>query len=142
MVARGPCVHHLLVCLPLAALAGLGGSQPQRGPPDVPACVVPGAGRQEVACGEGAGAECMLAGRFRFPAQAIEHRGDVNDNAMIRGGEGIGKLVAKARDMYAGEAVFLKCAPAPEGRGTVGASSWPSSNLKCTCVGLCVTLQA
>lgn len=123
--ARGPWLRHLLVCLPLVALAGLGGSQPQRGPPDVPACAVPGAGRQQVACGEGAGAECMLAGRFRFPAQAIEHRGDVNDNAMIRGGEGLGKLVAKARDTYAGEAVFLKCAPAPEGRGTVGASSRP-----------------
>ena len=31
-----------------------------------------------------------------------QERGDINDNAMIRGGEGLGKLVAEAEDVHKG----------------------------------------
>lgn len=109
----------------LLALSLLGVTLPQtsaQGSKSVPACAVDGGSRQEVKCDEGAGSECTLAGRFRFPSQAIERRGDINDNAMIRDGEGLGKLVVRALDMHAGAPVFLKCTPAPEGRGTV---RWP-----------------
>jgi hypothetical protein len=105
----------------LLALSLLGVTLPQsaQARQSVPACAVDGGSRQEVKCGEGAGPECTLAGRFRFPSQAIERRGDINDNAMIRDGEGLGKLVVRALDTHAGAPVFLKCSPAPEGRGTV-----------------------
>ena len=105
----------------VVALSCLGRALPQSAArnADVPACALDGVSRQEVKCGEGAGSECTLAGRFRFPSQAIERRGDINDNSMIRDGEGLGKLVARALDMHAGTAVFLKCSLAPEGRGTV-----------------------
>jgi len=74
---------------------------------------------RQLACGDGVNAACILADRFRFPALAIEQRGDINTNAMIHGGDGLGKLVAAAEDMYDGSPVFLKCSPPPDGRGTV-----------------------
>jgi len=103
----------LLQCLPAAY------PQAREPPRRTPECAVEGGGAHELACGSGAHAACVLGGRYRFPAAAIEQRGDVNDNPMVRGGEGLGKLVAPAEDVGEGAPVFLKCSPPADGRGTV-----------------------
>ena len=109
----------MLACLNVARL-----DTPQkRHPPD---CIVKGGDGHDLTCGSGARATCVLAQRYRFLAAAIEHRGDINQNAMIRSGEGLGKLVVTAEDIREGRPVFLKCSPPADGRGTVYCPSCPS----------------
>jgi hypothetical protein len=109
---------------------GIHGTVPEI--PRTPACSEDAAVGQHLVCGQDAGASCMLAGRFRFPAHAMEQRGDFNGNAMAHpGGVGLGKVVAKARDLHDGALVFIKCESPPGGRGTVhGIKPWRGPELE------------
>ena len=109
---------------------GIHGTVPEI--PRTPACSEDAAVGQHLVCGQDAGASCMLAGRFRFPAHAMEQRGDLNGNAMAhRGGVGLGKVVAKAMDLRDGALVFIKCESPPGGRGTVhGIKPWRGPELE------------